>query len=69
MEFDSNVPLPSERRRKYNWGEMKVGQSLWKPDMLEAWKAYVSARAYGKRRGWTFVSRKENGSLRIWRAS
>jgi len=74
---ESNVPLPppsgNDRKggtgrpaTKYPFGEMKVGDSFV---TIEGDKARTAAAQYGKTNGMRFITRKERGGIRIWRAA
>lgn len=71
IKFDDNIPIPTDAKRagKYQWQEMKVGQSFWsasKPTSLRN-----IANQAGKRLNMKFLTRAETkdgieGS-RVWR--
>lgn len=62
--FDSNIPIPDVkpgRKPRYQWGAMKVGQSLWVEGGPAGKAALVSAQGWARRRLAT-VWRNPDGS-------
>lgn len=70
MEIDRTVPPPPPGRRankKYPFGQMRPGDSLFFPDYGEGMAALNAARGFARRHGWSVVSRREAAGLRLWR--
>ncbi len=71
IAIDKDIPLPPKkggpgRGRKYPWNEMEVGDSflLMAKNMPSA---SAGATTTGRRLGFKFTVRAENGAFRIWR--
>ena len=77
MKIDKHVPVPpGATKRKYPFGDMAPGDSVFFPGENRADKhhpAYMSARNYVRRNGWQITVRSviENGvkGIRIWRVA
>lgn len=74
LEFEDGVPIPAMRRgKRYNFGDMQVGQSVFKTFEEGAKSLETAARAHAKRTGRRVISVREQGSrgagLRIFRES
>lgn len=70
-EIENNHPLPAAaphggRREKYPWMQMEIGSSFFVPDE-DAHRVKSSASKAKKRTGRTFVVRKVEGGVRVWR--
>jgi hypothetical protein len=68
MKIETDIPVPaSTRSRKYPFLDMQVGESIWFDEKVNG-KAYRSSLSTGTRHNLKFVTRKEDGGIRIWRA-
>lgn len=69
---DSLIPIPGNiknnfQRDNYNFGRMKVGDSMFFAGCNTKSKQIAAARLYGRYHGWKFTGRTVDGGLRIWR--
>ena len=68
--IEKDIPVPTNRRVKYPWGEMSVGDSIVVLKELRS-SALASAQAWSGRnkdKEWVFVSRFTNDNeARLWR--
>jgi hypothetical protein len=74
FKIENGVPLPPETRGRpvvYDWGKMKVGNSVLIKTDSEAKiaSARTAASAYGRRHKMRFTSRRVSKGIRIWRKS
>lgn len=69
MQIEKNVPLPDDnpRNKKYPWGDMEVGDSVYLDSSHEPAHVRSAVSHYGKRTGKSFVTRKEGSGIRVWR--
>lgn len=72
FEIESDVPVPvgdtRRARRKYPFGEMKVGDSFLVPPEGNAQRVRVAAHAWGRAKGQKFSTLTQPcGSMRVWR--
>lgn len=71
FKIDSDVPAPSSLpgRRRYPFGEMKVGDSFLIADGLDYNRIANSAHSFARAnsRGWKFSIRKTPEGHRCWR--
>ena len=67
FKVESGVPTPpaSGRKNKYPWAGMNVGDSFFVPDAPASTRSAASIR--GKTHGEMYVTRSENGGVRVWR--
>jgi len=63
FKIEKNVPIPDNYRNKYNFAEMKIGDSVLLPHIVNVCQINSSL----KRSGFKFCSRKTEGGLRVWR--
>lgn len=66
IQIDKSVPMPDvSPTRKYPFPNMLVGDSFFSEDK----RVSSAAHNWGKVNGVKFVTRAENGGIRIWRFS
>ena len=67
MKIRSDIPEP-KRKRKYPFAEMKIGESVWIPDISQQ---NVTAYVYSLKdlRQKKFTTQKQRGGVRVWRTS
>lgn len=67
VELEKGVPLPVARQ-KYPYKEMEVGDSFF---VNGGGIQNVCNQNYrmGKKLGMSFIARKENGGVRVWRTA
>lgn len=65
--IDRGIPIP-EIRAAYPWEQMKVGDSFMLRNKSEG-SAYSSAKAASARLGRTFVAKKTETGIRVWRVA
>jgi hypothetical protein len=64
---DIPIPSPAERPSKYPFAKLGVGHSVVWP-VAQAQAARTAAGRYAREHpGWTYLSRTEGDSVRIWR--
>lgn len=64
------VPPDLKRREPSIWphADMAVGQSFWISDQDRSYGTVLNANTrYGKRLGFKFTARREDGGVRVWR--
>ena len=70
-KIEKDIPIPKEKRAKYPFGSLEVGQSVIidKEHTRDKQMKYnAAANNYGKKWGKKFVTRKtEDGYIRVWR--
>lgn len=72
-EVDRAIPLPTKEMSnyKYPFNKMKVGESFHVdcdgPSGKTARRVRSAAANYGKRNGCKFITRAEEGGIRVWR--
>lgn len=71
MIIENGFPMPKSEfglgNRKYPFGKMEIGQSIFFEGERSGGRPHVAARIYGMRNGKKFSVRKCEGGLRIWR--
>lgn len=69
-DIDKGVPIPAAgNRRRYKFGSMAIGDSLFFETLEKMESAASSARGYAKRNNPDFklTCRKMEGGYRLWR--
>jgi hypothetical protein len=72
MKIEKNVNPPNQvGRKKYPFGEMEVGDSIFIASESSGGRSNpaFAARCFRREKGWRFTARKENDGVRIWRIS
>lgn len=69
---DVDLPRGGNRHPPTIWphADMAVGQSFWISCEERTYGTVLNANArYGKRLGFKFTARRENGGVRVWRVA
>jgi len=67
IKIDKGVPVPLNRRTKYPWADMEVGDSFFVvTDKIANFKRNVYAK---NRNGKEFTARAEGDGCRVWRTA
>jgi len=70
FEIEKDIPIPKNRRRKYPFDKMKVGDSFYVKDerdpsnIVSSLCGCVRIKRYADKK---FRTQIENGGVRIWR--
>jgi hypothetical protein len=68
-EITKAVPIPEPMKRlNYPYEQLQVGESFWVPDVNVQHMCNANRRK-SKSLGRTFVARKENNGIRVWRVA
>ena len=67
MEVQKDVPIP-EARKRYPYKEMDIGDSFF-VDAGGIQNVCNQNYRMGKKLGMSFIARKENGGVRVWRTA
>ena len=82
VAVESGVPVPREKlkyntdkslkpkpteRSWYDFSGIEIGSSIFFQDVVQSRKTMAALRTHGCRRGWSLVSKKVDGGVRIWR--
>lgn len=67
IKIEKGIPISSDRRSKYPWADMDVGDSFFvATDKVENFRRNVYAK---NRNGKLFVARAEGNGVRVWRTA
>lgn len=66
-KIEKNVPLPAGglNARKYPFGDMEIGDSLFVTERTNSFRN--AATAYGRAHGIKLISATVDGGVRVWR--
>ena len=67
MEVQKDVPIP-EARKRYPYRDMDIGDSFF-VDAGGIQNVCNQNYRMGKKLGMSFIARKENGGVRVWRTA
>ena len=70
IQVDRGIPLPRprrDRRWKYPWLEMEVGDSFLVPDERNVLRMVRVGCSTSRRHGMRFEARQVEGGVRVWR--
>lgn len=62
-----SVLKSDDKRVKYPFSRMQVGESVFFSGAKTGGKEYSAAISVGRYKGWRFGGKSEEGGLRIWR--
>ena len=66
IAVESNIPLPSERTKRYPYKEMELGECFFVPESKIQLICNANYKAQ-KRTGMKFTARREGNGVRVWR--
>ncbi|MBB4039134.1 hypothetical protein GGR34_000769 [Microvirga flocculans] len=67
IKIEKGIPIPNaHRERRYPWGDMEVGDSIFIPNTTSE-RIAPTAHDYGRRHKRKFSVRKVEGGVRVWR--
>jgi hypothetical protein len=67
IKIEKDIPLPPERRSRYPWNAMQVGDSFFVDNEVQGRKLRGAANAASKRLKKKFAVRRVTGGYRCWR--
>jgi len=65
--IEDSVPFPVNKRHKYPFGTMEIGQSIFAANEKMKGNLHQASKMHGKSLGKKFIARSINDGLRIWR--
>jgi hypothetical protein len=65
--IENSVPIPSNKKCKYPFSSMEIGQSIFVEDAKMKGNLHQASKMHGKSLGKKFIARSIDNGLRIWR--